>query len=237
MKVHRATAAFEVGGKKYPPGSYVVKSSQAFRAHVLDMFEPQDHPNDFAYPGAPPTPPYDAAGWTLAYQMGVKFDRILDGFDGPFEELMGDVPPPPARVFDAENAVGFFLHMRTNDSFRAVNQLLTAGEEVRRLKEPFTAEGAKHPPGMFFITKREGTLALLEKIAERTRHTVHRFAGRAGQGSRAAQAGADRPVGPLRRARCRPAGRGGCSNSSSSRSRSSTRRNWTRAGCARSSTC
>ena len=59
VTVHRATADFEVAGKKYPEGSYVVKCAQAFRAHVLDMFEPQDHPNDFAYPGAPPTPPYD----------------------------------------------------------------------------------------------------------------------------------------------------------------------------------
>ena len=30
------------------------------------------------YPGAPPTPPYDNAGWTLAFQMGVQFDRVLD---------------------------------------------------------------------------------------------------------------------------------------------------------------
>src|SRR5207253_7743340 len=59
----------------------------------LDLFEPQDHPNDFAYPGAPPTPPYDMAGWTLAYQMGVQFDRVLDGFDGPFEDIKGPVPP------------------------------------------------------------------------------------------------------------------------------------------------
>ena len=46
------------------------------------MFEPQDHPNDFPYPGGPPTPPYDNAGWTLAFQMGVQFDRILDDFNG-----------------------------------------------------------------------------------------------------------------------------------------------------------
>ena len=46
-----------------------------------------------------------------------------------------------------------------------MNQLLAAGEEVRRLKEPFVAEGIKHPPGMFFVTRKEGTLALLEKIA------------------------------------------------------------------------
>jgi len=165
VKVHRATAAFAVDGKKYPTGSYVVKSAQPFRAHVLDMFEPQDHPDDFAYPGATPTPPYDAAGWTLAFQMGVRFDRILDGIDGPFEAVSGELAPPRARVLDIEGAVGFFLHIRTNDAFRAVNQLLAAGEEVRRLKESYTAEGIRHPPGMFFITRKEGTPARLEKIA------------------------------------------------------------------------
>ena len=54
----------------------MVKAAQPFRPHVLDMFEPQDHPDDIPYPGGPPTRPYDNAGWTLAYQMGVKFDRI-----------------------------------------------------------------------------------------------------------------------------------------------------------------
>src|SRR5690242_13634997 len=109
VTVHRATAAFEAAGKKYPAGSYVVKAAQAFRGHVLDMFEPQDHPNDFAYPGGPPVAPYDMAGWTLAYQMGVKFDRVLDAFDGPFEELADEIPTPPAKVFAADGAVGFFL--------------------------------------------------------------------------------------------------------------------------------
>jgi hypothetical protein len=56
------------------------------------MFEPQDHPNDFAYPGGPPIAPYDATGWTLAFQMGVEFDRILDGFDGPFEKKRSGRP-------------------------------------------------------------------------------------------------------------------------------------------------
>ena len=93
VTVHRATAAFTVGGKSYPAGSFVVKTAQAFRPHVLDMFEPQDHPHDFAYPGGPPIPPYDSAGWTLAYQMGVEFDRVLDAFDGPFERLTTFIQP------------------------------------------------------------------------------------------------------------------------------------------------
>ncbi len=165
VRVQRAAADFEVAGKKYPAGSFVVKAAQAFRAHALDMFEPQDHPNDFPYPGAPPTPPYDIAGWTLAYQMGVRFDRVLDGFSGPFEEVRGPASPPPAQVEDVDGAVGFFLHMRTNDAYRAVNRLLKAGAEVRYLREPFTVDGATHPPGMFFIPKKEPTLPLLEKTA------------------------------------------------------------------------
>lgn len=165
VNVHRAKSDFTMAGKKYPAGSYVVKSAQPFRAQALDMFEPQDHPNDIPYPGAPPTPPYDSAGYTLAFQMAVRFDRILDGFDGPFEPLTAPVAPPPARVLDTEGAVGFFLHIRTNDAFRAVNRLLKAGEEVRRLQEAFTVDGHTHPPGMFFITRRPTTLPLLERIA------------------------------------------------------------------------
>jgi hypothetical protein len=165
VKVHRATTDFEAAGKKYPAGSYVVKCAQAFRAHVLDLFEPQDHPNDFAYPGAPPTAPYDIAGWTLAYQMGVEFDRVLDGFNGPFEEVKGALLPPRGRVSAVEAAVGFFLDTRMNDSFRAVNRLLATGEEVRRLREPFTVPGETHPAGTFFVTRKATTVPLLERIA------------------------------------------------------------------------
>ena len=70
-----------MGAKRIPAGSYVVKTAQAFRAHVMDMFEPQDHPDDIPYPGGPPRPPYDVTGYNLSYSMGMRFDRILDGFE------------------------------------------------------------------------------------------------------------------------------------------------------------
>jgi hypothetical protein len=165
VKVHRATADFQIGDKHYPKGSYIIKSAQAFRPHILDMFEPQDHPNDIPYPGAAPTPPYDAAGWTLAFQMGVQFDRILEGFDGPFEELKDEIAPPPAKVTGADTATGFFLDTRLNDSFRAVNRLLKTGQDVRRLQEPFTTKGVTYAAGTFFVVAKAGTLPLVEKMA------------------------------------------------------------------------
>ncbi len=151
VTVHRATAAFEAGGRSYPAGSWVVKTAQAFRPHVLDMFEPQNHPNDFAYPGAPPTAPYDNAGWTLAYQMGVVFDRILDGFDGPFEPVEWPADAPAGAVVGTSSPSGFLLSHEVNDAFIAVNRLLAQGRDVYWMKESFTAAGEGRPAGTFYL--------------------------------------------------------------------------------------
>jgi hypothetical protein len=148
--VYRATADFSVEGKSYPAGSYIVKTNQAFRPHVMDMFEPQDHPNDFQYPGGPPVRPYDAAGWTLAFQMGVRFDRITKGFEGPFERIeYGQLQTPPARRV-ASSAAGYLLNVTVNDSYIVVNDLLKAGIDVYRI----TKSIGNTPEGSFYIPSK-----------------------------------------------------------------------------------
>ncbi len=100
VAVQRATAAFECNGKPMPAGSFVVSTAQAFRAHVVDMFEPQWHPDDIK--DGKPVPPYDSAGWTLAMQMGVVVERSLEPLAGPFvaydavEEFPAAAVPAPA---------------------------------------------------------------------------------------------------------------------------------------------
>ena len=169
VTVHRATGPFQAGGTRYPAGSYVVFTAQAFRPHVLDMFEPQDHPDDFAYPGAPPTPPYDNAGWTLAYQMGVQFDRILEGFTGPFERIEDwNVKPAAGVVTTAPRTAGYFVDTRVNDAFQAVNRLLAAGEEVLRLTGPATESGVTWPAGTFFVPAKRSTAAGVARVATET---------------------------------------------------------------------
>jgi hypothetical protein len=155
ITVLRSTAEFQVGGKTYPAGSFVVKTAQAFRPHVLDMFEPQDHPNDVRYPGGPPVPPYDIAGWTLALQMGIKFDRILDGFDGPFAKVSGVLAPPAGMIQGPANPVGYVISHRINNSFTLVNRLLKAGSEVYWLKAD----------GTFYVPASPAARAILEKGA------------------------------------------------------------------------
>jgi hypothetical protein len=163
--VHRATAPFTVNGKSYPAGSYVVKSAQAFRAHLMDMFEPQDHPDDIPYPGGPPRPPYDATGYNIAYSMGVKFDRILDGFEGPFEKIPDLVTPAAGKVAQAASGGGYLLSHQVNDSFVAVNRLLKANEDVYWMKAAFTANGRSYPAGTMFIPAKASTLPIVQKLA------------------------------------------------------------------------
>ncbi len=147
IQVQKATADFTVAGKKYPAGSYIVKNDQAFRPHVMDMFEPQDHPNDFQYEGGPPIRPYDSAGWTLAFQMGVKFDRIMNGFTGPFQKVAyGAIQSPPKQNLTTAKG-GYLLSPSINNSFVAVNDLLKAGVQVYRL----TKISAQMAAGTFFV--------------------------------------------------------------------------------------
>ena len=162
---HRASAAFTVAGKQYPAGSYVVKAAQAFRPHLRDMFEPQDHPNDFEYPGGPPKRPYDITGYTLAYQMGVQFDRVLDGFDGPFEEIAGLAKIPAGKIAGARGPAGYLLSHSVNDAFPGTIKLLASGEEVYWLKKPFSDGGKTYPAGTIYIPAKATTASTLQKLA------------------------------------------------------------------------
>jgi hypothetical protein len=160
--VDKASKPFTVQGKTYPAGTYVVKSNQAYRPHVLDMFEPQDHPQDFQFPGGPPVKPYDITGYTLALQMGVKFDRILDGFDGPFEPVTEVMAPPPGKVIGS-GAAGYLLDHRTNNSFTLTNRLLKAKAPVYWMKSEVSADGVSFGPGAVWVPASGAARAVIQK--------------------------------------------------------------------------
>jgi hypothetical protein len=172
----KATSAFQVAGKSYLAGSYIVRTAQAFRPHVMDMFEPQDHPNDFAYPGGPPNRPYDITGWTLALQMGVKFDRILDGFDGPFEKIAGVLPPPASSVSGPANPAGYLISHEINNSFILINRLLKAGGEIYWLKKEQTVDGGTFGAGAIWVPASAAVRPVLDKASKELGIPVHALA-------------------------------------------------------------
>ena len=166
VDVMKATAGFEVAGKTYPAGSYVVKTAQAFRPHVLDMFEPQDHPNDFQYVGGPPRPPYDITGWTLAMQMGVGFVRVLDDFQGPFTKVKDVLLAPPATGIMGSGTAGFLLSHRVNNSFLTINRLLKANCDVYWLKKAPEGVTQDLGTGAIWIPACPAARGVIEKTAK-----------------------------------------------------------------------
>ena len=161
VDVDRATQAFTVGGKTYPAGSYVVKTAQAYRPHVLDMFEPQDHPHDLQYPGGPPKLPYDATGYTLAMQMGVQFDRILDGFEAPTERVADVMAPPPGRI-EGSGRAGWLIDHAPVNGYILTNRLLAAGLPVYWQEGETRAGRATLPPGALWIPADDKARPIVE---------------------------------------------------------------------------
>lgn len=121
VEVWRAAEGFTAGGQAYPAGSLVVPMAQPFRAHAKDLLEPQ------RYTPVNDRPPYDVAGWTLPYTMGVEADLVDEPFTANLVKV-DSVVPVPGRITGTGEM--FVLRNRSNGESRAVAALLTAAQSV-----------------------------------------------------------------------------------------------------------
>ncbi|EIZ77230.1 hypothetical protein WSK_4222 [Novosphingobium sp. Rr 2-17] len=169
VKIERAEASFTAAGKTWPAGTYVVPAAQAYRAHVLDMFEPQHYPNNFAYPGGPPIPPADASGYTPAYQAGVEFARALDPFSVATRAVSGDIAPDPQPIFGAGaegKSGGWLLSHDQNETFHLINRLQAAGVALSTYQTPLSVAGRPAAPGAWFVPASAKARAIVQAGAK-----------------------------------------------------------------------
>ncbi len=164
VEVHKATKAFQANNTSYPAGSYIMYGAQAFRPYVVDLFEKQVHPNQRLYPGGPPIPPYDLAGWTLSMQMGVKVDKIKSSFDIKTEEIK-DRALITAGAVAGKAGFGYLLSRKENATVLAVNKLLKEGESVSIAEGGITSGKQTYEPGAFIIEKGAHTEAKVKALA------------------------------------------------------------------------
>ena len=134
-------------GASYPKGTWVIPMDQEYAQLVRELLEPQK------YPEIKDDTPYDAAGWTLPYQMNIdvvegrvalspEFRAALTQVEGkavdwhtrpdaPFTtnaEAAGVVPLPGAIT---GNGSALLLDPAQNNSFRFVNRALAGGGTLR----------------------------------------------------------------------------------------------------------
>ena len=71
VRVHQLERAAVHEGMTHPAGTWVIPMDQEFAELVRQVLEVQSYPDLREFPDGPLEQPYDAAGWTLPYQMGV----------------------------------------------------------------------------------------------------------------------------------------------------------------------
>jgi hypothetical protein len=102
--------------------------------------------------------------------MGVKFDRILDACDGPFETIT-NAAPPPGRVLGPPRPVGYLVSHHQNDAFILLNRLLRVGGEVYWPRDR-TVGRMPDSTGAMYIPAKGGVAATLENAATELGLTV-----------------------------------------------------------------
>jgi hypothetical protein len=174
--VERATAPFEAEGRRYPAGTYLIPAAQSFRAHVLDMLEPQEHPHRELYPGGPPEPPYGGlAGYTLSLQMGVAAARVQAPFEVATERVAGQIPALPARLTGAGDVL--LLSPRENRTFTALHALAGAGTTMERATAAFEVDGRRFDAGTLVVALGDANRDVVSAAVERAGAAGHRTAG------------------------------------------------------------
>ena len=72
VRVSALTAPVEIAAETFPAGTWIIPTDQEFAAMAREVLDTQAYPDLRQYPGGPPERPYDAAGWSLPLQMGVR---------------------------------------------------------------------------------------------------------------------------------------------------------------------
>jgi hypothetical protein len=141
IEVQKATRPFAANGREYKD-AWVVLMDQPFSPLVKELFEKQEYPDLRTTPNGPPIRPYDVAGWTLPMQMGVEVVTVLKPVNAELRSGLRPVTAPGLPAGEVQGSGSTFLLSRnTNESFRLLNEALSAGAQASFSKEAVTLAG------------------------------------------------------------------------------------------------
>ena len=129
VDVSRAGAAFEVDGKKYAAGTFVIPMTQVFARYAKDILEPQTYPEVRRSPSSPPEPPYDVTAWSLGMLLGVETTFVKNEVPAAARlEKLDAAPAIEGHV--SGNGTRYAFDYRGPDTAKAINALLASGARV-----------------------------------------------------------------------------------------------------------
>jgi hypothetical protein len=129
VSVAIAGKPFDVDGKHYAAGTFIVPFNQVFGRYAKDMLEKQTYPDVRRSPTSPPEPPYDVTAWSLGMLLGVNVDfSKSEAPEGLDMKILKDAPKPAGDVKGTGSR--FEFDYKGPDTVAAINALLKSGAKV-----------------------------------------------------------------------------------------------------------
>ncbi|MEJ2187734.1 MAG: M14 family metallopeptidase, partial [Gemmatimonadota bacterium] len=95
IRVDQLSKPVAMDGMTYPAGTWVIPMDQEFAELSKAVLVVQHYPDLRQYPEGPPAQPYDAAGWTLGYQLGVQVVTVHSPLSDSVQAAMHPVHGQP----------------------------------------------------------------------------------------------------------------------------------------------
>jgi hypothetical protein len=165
VEVQQVSEPFKLGDTVYPVGTAFVMMAQPFRAYAKSLLEAQKYPARRLAGSATPERPYDVAGWTLPYQMGVRVDRIEQAFEPPIVSRLDRATASPAWPLGYPRPDYYLVDARGTAGARAATRLLAAGLNVEWTSGSVSQDGFTYQPGTLIVRPVAQARTHVERLA------------------------------------------------------------------------
>jgi Zinc carboxypeptidase len=159
IEVGRATKEVEVGGTRYPAGSYVVKRNQPYGRLANILLQRQDN-----YPD-PGLQTYDDSGWTMGLMLQTQVDSIDD-------KAILDVPVTPvgmvtlAGTVTGDKAPAVYAVAHTGSTNMITLRYRLKDLAVKAAETAFKAGDTDMPAGSFIVPATGAVDRVLAAVKE-----------------------------------------------------------------------
>jgi len=149
IRVARLGRDAAIDGIDYPAGTWIVPMDQEFAELARQLLDVQRYPDLREYPEGPPEQPYDAAGWTLSAQMGVRVVAASSPLSEAARAALEAVEGAAADWRAANDSIDAAARLAPGAGWYEVEPLREGPAVVGRDAAPFDSV-----PGLGFDTNR-----------------------------------------------------------------------------------
>jgi len=164
VEVNFSDKEYKIDNVTYPANSYIIFTAQPNGRYVKDLFEEQFYPDLRKSRTETPIRPYDVAGWTLPYMMGVKFSII----DNPVKidtKIIADANYQPS-IISGKGAKYYIAPSGLNINSTLINRLQKENISVYWNNDKIKTDGVEFDRGSVIVPVNEKSKPAIASLSK-----------------------------------------------------------------------